>query len=81
MSDAVRSVIEEYSSNIVDGANESGEFYIVTHKQQYLKEICKRIEPLGYMLSECNADKKGMYCTSRFQPHDEWFEHPYFKNF
>ena len=34
MSDAVRSIIEEYSANIVDGANESGECYIVTHKEQ-----------------------------------------------
>ena len=39
MSDAVRSVIEEYSTNIVDGMNEQGDFYLVTHKQEYLKEI------------------------------------------
>jgi hypothetical protein len=81
MSDAVRSIIEEYSTSIVDGASSEGDFYLVTHKQIYLDEICRRIKPLGYMLSDTNFDQKGMYCTSRFQPHDEWFEHPYFFKF
>ncbi len=81
MSDPVRSIIEEYSTNIVDGVNDQGDFYLVTHKQEYMKEMCKRIKPLGYMLSDSNYDTKGMYCTSRFQPYDEWFEHPYFFKF
>lgn len=81
MSESVRRVIEEFSTNIVDGVNEDGDFYIVTHKQEYLEELCRRIKPLGYMLSDSNYDKKGLYCTSRFQPHDEWFEHPYFFKF
>ena len=76
--DIVRSIIEEYPTSIVDGVTEEGDFYIVTHKQQYLKDINSRLRPLGYMLADTNADMKGMYCTSRFQPYDDWFEHPYF---
>lgn len=77
-SSIVRSIIEEYSTNIVDGVVEDGDFFIVTHKQQYLKDMNRRLRPLGYMLSDTNADMKGQYCTSRFQPYDDWFEHPYF---
>jgi hypothetical protein len=76
--DQVRCIIEEYSTNIVDGCGDVGDFFLVTHKKMYLNEICRRIKPLGYMLSDSNFDKSGEYCTSRFQPHDEWFEHPYF---
>lgn len=81
VSQAVRSIIEEYSTNIVDGCIDTGDFFLVTHKKAYLDEICRRIKPLGYMLSDSNFDKSGEYCTSRYQPYDEWFEHPYFLKF
>ena len=81
MTDAVRSILEEYASTIVDGVNDQGDFYIMTHKRVYLDDICRRIKPHGYMLSDSNFNDVAEYCTSRFQPYDEWFEHPYFFKF
>ena len=73
-SDNVRSVIEEYSSNIVDGATEDGDFFIVIHKEEHLVEMTKRLYKLNYMCSHTTKNDKSMYCTTKYEPLDEWFE-------
>lgn len=64
-----RSVLEEYSTNIIDGYTIDGEFFIVTCKTEYLTDIIERLIPLNYTCSHTDYD--GMnpdYCMTTFEP-------------
>ena len=68
-SDVVRSILEEYTANIIDGATTTGDFYIATHEQKYLLDITSRLKKVGWLCSDTNNNKDGKTCISRFQPY------------
>jgi len=73
--DLVRSILEEYTNNIMDGASTDGDFFIATHPDKYLIDITKRLKKIGWMCSDTTTSgvSEG-YCTTRYQPYDLWFE-------
>ena len=72
----VRSILEEYTNNIMDGMSIDGEFFIATHRETYLIDISKRLKKIGWMCSDTTTTGSSPgWCTTRYQPYDEWFEH------
>ena len=73
-----RSIIEEYTNNIVDGATSDGDFFIATHKKKFLEEMSNRLRELGWTCvdttNELNEDSD--YCTTRYQPDSKWTDWP-----
>lgn len=55
MSDMACSVIEEYTNNIVFGATEEGDFYIVTHHHDHMNSLTQRLQQLGYKCSHTDT--------------------------
>lgn len=72
-SNTVRSILEEYTNNVLDGCTTEGDFLISTFHEKYIDIIVSRIKKVGWMSSGINTVNNG-YCTVRFQPYDEWFD-------
>ena len=64
-----RSIIEEYTDNIVDGATIKGDFFITTHKSVYLTEMTSRLREIGWTCSNTShdLDDESVFCTTRFE--------------
>lgn len=73
--DTVVSVVQEYTNNVMEGCATQGDFIITTFHERYLKQLTKRLRKLGWMCSGVNTQNNN-YCTIKYQPYDEWFEHP-----
>lgn len=73
--DTVRSIVEEYTNNVVEGCTTEGDFILTTFHEKHLKQLTSRVKKVGWMLSSVNTQSNG-YCTVRYQPYDEWFDHP-----
>jgi hypothetical protein len=73
--ETVRSIVEEYTNNLVEGCTTEGDFVLATFHEKHLKQLTERIRKVGWMCSFVNSQSNN-YCTVRYQPYDEWFEHP-----
>lgn len=71
--DMVRGVIEEYTTNIVDGSTVDGDFLITTVKRDFLKQLTSRVYKMNWMCTDMTEESNG-YCTVRYHPYDEWFD-------
>lgn len=73
--DTARCIVEEYTNNIVEGCTTEGDFIITTFHEKHLKQLVSRLKKIDWMCSSVSSQSNN-YCTVKFEPYDEWFEHP-----
>lgn len=72
MSDLVRSIIQEYTNNIVDGSTADGDFYIVTHHTEHMNPLLERLQQHGYTCSHTDVNPNNHdWCITCFTQHDK----------